>query len=182
MMKSLIKNPAIIFFLKALGLYIAWFMLYELWLHPDTKFDLLVIDNIIWLSSGILEGLGYTLINYPYDKALRSIGIDGTHGLWVGDPCNGITLFALFAGFIIAFPGKLKHKLWFMPIGLLSIHLINIFRVAGLAITLLYFPDYIDFNHTYTFTLLVYSWVFFLWVLWVKKFAGNERLDNNLAT
>ncbi len=167
-LKTFIQNPVFSFFLKAIGLYIIWYLLYELWLHPNTDIGLIVIDNIIKSSSFFLEGMGYNLIEYPYSRAFRSIGIDGTHGLWVGDPCNGITLFALFTGFIIAFPGPWKKKAWFIPLGIVSIHLINILRVVGLAVSLVYFPELLEFNHTYTFTLLVYSWVFLLWMLWVK--------------
>lgn len=30
------------------------------------------------------------------NPTIRTIGIDGTNGLWIGDPCNGLSLFALF--------------------------------------------------------------------------------------
>ncbi|MDQ3190827.1 MAG: archaeosortase/exosortase family protein [Bacteroidota bacterium] len=174
MLKSIFKNPVALFFFKAIGLYIIWYLLYDLWIHPAGKLDLLVIDNLIYVSSGILKLLGYQLIDYPYSAAIRSMGIDGAHGLWVGDACNGLTLFALFTGFIIAFPGPIKSKLWFIPLGLVSIHFINILRIVGLAVTQLYFPDSLDFNHTYTFTFLVYGWVFLLWVGWVRL-AGKVQ-------
>ena len=176
MLKSFLVHPVARFFLKATGLYILWYLLYELWIHPAGKFDLLIIDNLIFTSSVILKLLGYTLIDFPYSAAIRSMGIDGTHGLWIGDACNGITLFALFTGFMLAFPGPLKAKFWFIPLGLLFIHILNIFRIVGLSVTQFYFPDALDFNHTYTFTILVYSLVFALWLIWVNKFYMKKSI------
>ncbi len=165
-------NKALVrFLISALVIYILWYLLYEFWLHPWKKLDLLVINTLIFFSSGILKLLNYPLINYPYDENIRAMGIDGSHGLWIGDPCNGITLFALFAGFIFAYPGKIKWKLIFIPFGLISIHFLNILRITSLSIIAYYSPDSLEFNHTYTFTILVYSYVFLLWYLWATKFS-----------
>lgn len=153
-------------------LYLAWLILYEYWLHPLGILDRFMIDNIIWMSGSVLKAFGYSLIGeFPFDEGIRTIGIDGTHGVWVGDPCNGISLFALFTGFVLAYPGPIKHKLWFIPLGLLLVHLINVIRVTALTMIVFYAPEYLEFNHTYTFTLLVYGFVFFLWWIWANKFS-----------
>ena len=39
--------------------------------------------------------------------------------------------------------------------------------------------EVLDFNHTYTFTILVYSYVFFLWFLWATKLSSNQANDND---
>lgn len=163
-------------------LYILWYVLYELWLNPWGEFDRFVIDNLILLASFVLQGLGYELIPQPPDDVdIRTIGIDGTHGLWIGDPCNGLTLFALFAIFVLAYPGPIRRKLWFIPIGLISIHIINVLRIVALSIIVTYDYAYLDFNHNYTFSILVYGFVFFLWYLWAGKLAtpgkGKEEVE-----
>ena len=176
------KNKALVrFLISALMLYALWYVVYVLWLHPWKKLDLWVIDNLISISSAILTFFKYDLINFPYTDKLRTIGIDGSHGLWIGDPCNGLTLFALFAGFIIAYPGRILWKLIYIPIGLITIHFINVLRIVGLSLVTFYCPQYLNFNHTYTFTLLVYSYVFLLWYLWATKFAlkNSNNLNGN---
>ena len=47
-----------------------------------------------------------------------------------------------------------------------------------MALTVYYFPDpeILDFNHTYTFTILVYGYVFYLWYLWSR--IGSETMTN----
>lgn len=172
MIKELFHNKVFQFFLKAIGLYIGWFLLYELWLHPAGRLDRIMIDNLIDSSSFLLRAMGYRLIpEPPVTESIRTIGIDGTHGVWIGDPCNGLSLIALFSGFIIAFDGKINHKLWFIPLGALSLHLLNIIRIVALCLVVSVDYRYLDFNHTYTFTLISYSWMFFLWIIWANKLS-----------
>ena len=141
-MRPILQNPFYAFLIKAFGLYFFWYLFYELWLHPNGTFDSLVINNLVFFSEFLLKGMGFHLI--PSDSAgdtIRVVGIDGTHGLWIGDPCNGISLFALFAGFILSFPGPAKQKLWFIPVGIAFIHLINVIRISALTLILYYFPS-----------------------------------------
>ncbi len=166
------------FIVLAAVLYLSWYFLYELVILPWGKLDRLVIDNLILLAGFVLKGFGYDLIPQPPDDvSIRTIGIDGTHGLWIGDPCNGLTLFALFSIFVIAYPGPLRKKAWFIPLGLISIHLLNVLRVVALSIIVTFDYAYLDFNHTYTFSVIVYGYVFFLWYIWAGKLADRNGTD-----
>jgi len=153
-------------------LYIFWLMLYEWVIHPWGKLDTLVInDSSLW-TAYVLELMGYE--SFISDNAtIRTVGIDGTHGLWIGDPCNGLTLFALFAIFIVAYPGPWKHKLWFIPVGVTVIHFLNVMRITALCIIVLKRPEWLDFNHTYTFQLLMYGFIFGLWWIWIQKLSSR---------
>jgi exosortase family protein XrtF len=183
MLKKYWNDPLYRFLTKAVFLYVIWYVLYDLLLHPQGALDMAVIRNLETLSRGILDMLGFSTIEESQVDNIRTIGIDGTHGVWIGDPCNGLTLFALFTGFLLAYPGPIKHKLWYLPVGLIAIHLINVIRIAGLALIVYIFPDpdVLDFNHTYTFTIFVYSFVFLLWYIWATKLANenNRAQDDN---
>lgn len=167
---SFLKNPLIRFLISVFVLYILWYLIYDLWLHPNEKLDLFVIDITISISKWLLELFGYTV----YTGADRLIGVDGASGLWIGDNCNGIVLFSLFAGFIIAYQGKIKYKLIYIPLGIISIQLLNVLRVVILAILDTYSRAWTEFNHTYTFTIIIYGYIFFLWMLWVNKFSNKK--------
>ncbi len=167
------RDPVIRFLLTAGVLYTAWYLLYELWLHPAGFLDRAVIDNLIRLSGGFLELLGYTLIPEPTNaEQIRTVGVQGGHLLWIGDPCNGVGLFAVYLIFLLAYPGPWKHKTWFAVLGLLSIHLINVLRIAALCIVVTIDYELLNFNHDYTFYVIVYGWVFLLWWIWVKRFSS----------
>ncbi len=51
----------------------------------------------------------------------------------------------------------------------------NVLRVAALSLNHMYSRGTVDFNHKYTFTVLVYAFIFFLWHLWVKYFSSLKK-------
>jgi exosortase family protein XrtF len=160
-----------------LGLYAGWMMLYQWVIHPWGKLDTLVInDSSLW-SLWLLEVLGFETFQGTHET-IRTIGIAGTHGLWIGDPCNGLTLFALFSLFILAYPGKWKHKLWYIPVGITLIHLLNIIRITALCIITQKAPQWLDFNHTYLFQIVMYGFIFLLWYIWITKFSPSPKDAN----
>lgn len=168
------NDPLLRFLLSAALLYGAWYMLYEWVLHPWGALDRMVIDNLMALSGGMLTLAGYTLIPETHVGLDRYQGVQGGSQLWIGDPCDGIPLFAVFMIFMIIYPGPLRHKLWFLPIGLATIHLINALRIAVLCIIVTIDYELLNFNHDYTFYLVVYGWVFGLWYWWVQRFSGHH--------
>ncbi len=155
-----------LFILKGFILYLLWFLLYDNWLLKDGFLDHFLINHLVSSTAFVLDLFGY--ITFQYADA---VGIDGTHGVLIGAPCNGLDLFALFTGFILVFPGKWKDKIIYIPIGILVIHFLNIMRLVGLAIIVLYYPESLDFNHKYTFTIIIYALIFLMWIFWVKKFS-----------
>ena len=165
-------DPVLRFLILAVVSYLGWYAVYEFVLHPQSPLDSVVIDSLITWSGGILTGLGHELIPEPANAGnIRTIGVQGGHLLWIGDPCNGVGLFAVYLIFLIAYPGPWRHKTWFAVLGLLSIHLINAVRVAALCIIVTYDYELLNFNHDYTFYVVVYGWVFLLWAVWVRWFA-----------
>lgn len=177
---QIFKHPFFRFIFLATGLYVGWYFSYEYYFKPHTVFDDVIIDNLVNLAESLLRLFGYEVIPYE-DFPLRShIGIVSepfplnSKGVTIGAPCDGAVLFALFLVFVVSFPGPLKHKIWFIPAGIVAIHLLNVFRVIGLAIVVFVNEDWLAFNHDYTFTLIVYAFVFFLWWLWTKKFAPTS--------
>jgi exosortase family protein XrtF len=165
------QNKIAVFFISASLLYLSWFLLYELVIKPHTLFDEKVISNIIFFSSRVLSFFNHNVYLSNTDIDMQMVGIDGAHPVWIGGPCNAVTLMALFSIFIIVFPGSIKNKLWFVPLGILVIHILNIFRVSALAAIAFYAPEYLGFNHTYTFTIIMYSFIFWFWIIWVNRFS-----------
>ncbi len=175
------RDPVIRFFLTAGVLYMGWYLLYGQLLQPYGHLDRAVIANLVDLSGALLRLLGHDLIPEPANpEGLRTIGVQGGHLLWIGEACNGVGLFAVYLIFLAAYPGPMRHKFWFGALGLLSIHLINALRIAALCIIVVYDYELLNFNHDYTFYVVVYGWVFLLWAIWVKRFSPRGR--NTTAT
>jgi len=177
------RDPLVRFFLAAGALYLGWYLLYDLVIHPWGWLDHALIDQLIRLSGLILTGLGETMIPEPVNaEMIRTIGVEGGHLLWIGDPCNGLSIFAVYLIFLAAYPGPLAHKTWFGVVGLVSIHAINALRIVALCLVVKVDYELLNFNHDYTFYVIVYGWVFLLWYIWVKRFANRGMpLDNASA-
>ena len=163
------------FLVLASSLYLLLYLLYQFVVKKYTWYDQKFIGQIIAGAEWLLHRMGYATFKVLQDLDMQVIGIDGSNGVWIGSNCNAITLFTLFSVFIIAYPGQQKAKWWFIPAGIVAIHLLNILRVVGLAVLSLKAPEYLDFNHTYTFTIIIYGFIFYLWMLWINRFSHAEE-------
>ena len=157
------------FILVAASMYLVWFFGYEQWLAHDGRLDTVLCTQITAASVVVLRALGFAATLAPSSDAL--VLMNGQPAVVVGTPCNGLVLYALFGGFVLAFPGPWRRKLWFIQAGIVLIWSLNVVRVAALAINQHYSHQTVDFNHHYTFTFVVYSFIFGLWMLWARRLA-----------
>jgi exosortase family protein XrtF len=180
-MKALLKQNAFVRFVCTAGiLYLVLFLIYQYVVRQQTFYDQKFISHIITSAEFIVNLFGVKTFTRLQDIDMQLIGIDGSTGVWVGSNCNAITLFSLFSVFILAYPGHQKSKLWYIPLGIITIHILNILRVIALMFIGRYLPpEYLMFNHTYTFTFIVYAYIFWLWIIWINKFSNKEVKQAN---
>ena len=175
-MTALLKQPAVRFLLIGGLLYGGWLLVYYLLIKSYTNWDFYLDLSIVYLAQQILDLFGIlTLIEIESDHVILLMDGATNSGVWVGDECNGFKLFSIFSIFVIAFPGSWKTKLWFIPTGLIFIHLANIIRVMALLLIYDAYPAALDFNHLYTFTIFVYAIIFLLWWWWSKKYGRVRK-------
>ena len=164
---ALRNTPTFQFFGLAFMAYVLWSVAYEQVLKPSTTLDEVVIEHMVSSTEAVFEALGWPVGTYPQPATHRDrVGVAGHAGVQIGAPCDGVALFALFAIFILAFPGPISRKAWFIPAGIALLHLANIGRVVVLIRIQATSPEWLEFNHDYTFTILIYGLVFALWYLW----------------
>ncbi len=83
--------------------------------------------------------------------------------------CSGLKLFVQYTLLIMLFPGPWKKKLWFIPMGIVIIHITNLFRIIGLSVVVTNWPSQWDFSHDWLFRPFFYVVIFTLWVIWVER-------------
>ncbi len=154
------------FLLRGGGSYLIWFVLYEYYLKPHTSFDPWVITNIVSSTHKWFALFGTELLQASHFYA--QIGLENAGMVWIGDGCDGLSVMAVFICFTLGYWGSWKKLIPFLVIGTLSIHFINILRVAALTKIMAVNPEWVSFNHKYTFVLIVYAFVFGLWYTWVQ--------------
>jgi exosortase family protein XrtF len=177
-MKKIFTNPIFKFLLLAGGLYFLWLFIYYFLIKEYTNWDYMLDFNIVQSSQWLLGLFGFeTFIEYEGITVMLFVMEGDFRAVIVGDECNGFKLFSIFAIFVAAFPGPWKKKLWFIPIGIIIIHLANIMRVSALMLIQNYYPEYLDFNHLYTFTIFVYAIIFVLWYWYIKRFSSYVKAN-----
>ncbi len=133
----------------------------------------LLISFVLKTSKLFIDWMGYDCwINYRL--------IYGNNAsLYMDDACLGIDLMFLFASFIYVIPGSEKHKIWYIPMGLFIIILLNCVRVILIFINLSKNSTYnipLEIHDLFTYPVLVLT--LFLWIIWVNKFV-KLKLDSS---
>lgn len=83
--------------------------------------------------------------------------------------CTGIKQAFVFFCIIAFYAGNFKSKLWYIPLGLLIVYVINIFRISAITALVEIFPTQFELLHEYLFKYLFYAILFGMWVLWEEK-------------
>lgn len=173
----MLKSPVVLFIIKALAIFIAWYLVYEIWLLQDGRLDEWLSLNIVSVSTGITQLFGYEVWSVN-----RVIGIGENAGIELVDGCTGISAIGLFLGFILAYPGDWKNKVSFCLLGVGVIYLVNILRIVVLVVTQEEWLEFFDVTHDYSTTTIFYIVIFFLWMTWVKfseeDFSSPESQKN----
>lgn len=174
------QNPLLRFTLTAVGLYLLWFFGYERQLAPDGRLDTALIRVIVAHTVAVLKALGFeaTVSSARWNMIL----LRNQPTVFVAAYCDGMVLYALFSGFVLAFPTSSRHKLWFIPMGVALIYGINVLRLVAMSINHHYSYKTLDFNHHYTFAFIVYGFIGLLWLWWVTRLAGPVEVGSPSST
>jgi exosortase family protein XrtF len=156
-------HPLARFAAVMLAVYAAWFVVYDLWLHPDGRLDEWLSREVAMMTAGVLEALGYETFVRE-----RVLGLADQIGVYVEDGCTGLTTLGLFAGFVLAFPGQWRRRAWFIPVGVVVITAANVARIALLAVLQRDWPEGFDAVHHFGATTFFYLVVFVLWIAWAS--------------
>jgi exosortase family protein XrtF len=168
-------RPTIFFLLKFVGLYLVGNLVYGAYItsyhpRPDP-----VTHAVSIQTSGVLQAMGWsvTAADDPY-KATTLLAYHEQDILAVYEGCNGINIMIIFVAFLLAFGPYKRALLWFVPLGLVIIHGMNLARIAGLFFVSRFLPGLNYFTHKYLFTAFLYVVIFVLWLYWIRKFGGRQ--------
>jgi exosortase family protein XrtF len=169
-------KPAIIFLVKFIALYLIGNVAYGLYITYFSPYPDPVTSWVTEQSSGILHLLGYnTETSIQIGKPNVLVSLEGKSIIAVFEGCNGLNVMIIFVAFLIAFGPLGKKILWFIPAGLIVVHLANLFRIIILFFIALSYPDYLYFLHKYFFTAFLYLIVFVFWYFWVSRMQPTKK-------
>jgi exosortase/archaeosortase family protein len=146
---------SIFFFL----LYLLLSLLFKYYI-PLAKWMML---SITYLSARLIELLGYDI-----DTDLNLITVNGMDCIRVIKTCLAKRPLVIFVGFLFAYPGTIRFKAWYIPLGLAALFAFNVFRISTLTLITYHNPDKYAFFHDIVFKTSFYVIIFGLWLLSIK--------------
>lgn len=94
--------------------------------------------------------------------------------VFIATECASMKQWMHWLFLMILFPGPWKHKLWYIPVGLVIIELTNVVRICGILLMQIPFPNSFHLAHDYIFKFFFYLVIFLMWMLWVEKFYNKS--------
>ena len=182
-----LKKPEFKFLIIFVPLITVWFFSY----HYLYKIDIILGSNYSLLTGfskllSVQSNFILSIFNFQTSTEIHGdmvvakiLGYPYSHGVWIGEPCNGIKIFGLFSIFILSFRGGVKQKLLFIPLGVIVLHFLNVLRIAVLTYISAVNPYILNFNHNITFQLVIYAAMLGLWYLWIIKFSIIKEDNEN---
>src|SRR5258706_1124407 len=168
-------KPAFRFLFIFVGLYLAGNIVYGLWIESYAYLPDPGTREVTRQTSNVLNVLGYHTTSTENTQGPTAfISNDVRIILTMYEGCNGINVMIVFVAFLAAFGGSLKKLSWFLPVGIVLIHLSNLARIALLYFVAVGYHHYFYYVHKYVFTAAIYVMVFALWIVWVK-INGNQK-------
>lgn len=172
-------KPTILFLVKFVGLYLVGNLLYGLYItayepEPDPVTHWVSDQTAMILSAGGWPVKIVDRISTPTTALLY----EGRSILSVYEGCNGLNTMILFVAFIVAFGPVDRTFLWFVPLGIVIIHGVNLLRIMLLFFVAEYMPRFMYFTHKYVFTIFLYAVIFILWIVWVQKLARYKKHEH----
>ena len=178
--KEWVKSPMFYFLIKVAIIFLVWEFLngylqrYDFFSSLWKSLHDVLLESILDISEFTLR----SILGFDLKRSGIWLHIGNSPGVTVGPACVGFGLQVAFAALIMAYEGPWKKKLWFIPLGMLGIHAINVLRVVVLSIISNINNDWVDFNHKYVFSSMVYLFIFLMWVTWVRFLEKDKDQVN----
>lgn len=134
-------------------------------LEPSYKF---LIHQIIASTAFLMTNI-FHISTTPLYNTQDLLFVNTNAKLFVNHGCSGLKELAMFATLILLFPGRLKIKVWFLPLALFLIFAVAIFRIVFLSVLVSGLHlDAFQFFHEYIFNIVFFVIFFFMWLFWLK--------------
>ncbi len=171
-------RPAIRFLLVFVGLYLVANLLYGLWIRSYGE-DPDPLTRMVTQQTTAILNLGRSHASSRDNTQGPTVFIETKDRivLNVYEGCNGINVQIVFLAFVAAFGGSGKRMAWFIPLGLLLIHLANLCRIVMLYVVAQHYQRYFYYVHKYLFTAGIYAAVFILWLAWIRINGRQKQTE-----
>jgi exosortase/archaeosortase family protein len=160
---------------RAIALLVGWMVLNQLVLRPHQITELWLAPELARITANLLRmGYDHVWLHGPI------LGLNTTNGIHIVEGCVGLDYYAMFLGFLLAFPGRKswRHQLSFALFGLGTLYLTNIIRLLSLALVQYYAPNLLESWHYWTGSYLFFGLVMLLWMIYVHEVPVTSEIGS----
>ena len=130
-----------------------------------------------FMCAHIAQTVYAILLFFGYDVTLSDTFLRFANGNSVGIiwACSGLKQMFIFACILITARGPWRHKLWFVPMGVVACHVVNVLRITLLSVIVCHRPEWFDLMHEHITKYLFYAIIFLFWVWWEERFNKGKE-------
>lgn len=130
-------------------------------------------ENVFRVSSWInLNLLG---LNMYTEDATNTLRFPGIGYITVVEACSGFKQFYQIFFLFVLFPGPWQHKLWYIPLCIAIMYVVNFMRIVILSLVLIHATPHWDFAHMWILRPFFYVVIFIQWIVWVEYFLNQNK-------
>ena len=158
-------------------LYLGW-QAVGYWPIGRLVYSLMVwsVDMVYSQSCWVLDRIFHVdITTFSEQRLIATVNKDGGWARVIIAPeCASLKQWMHWIFLMVLFPGPWKHKLWYIPAGLVVIEWTNVVRICGILLMQIPWPNSFHLAHDYIFKFFFYLVIFLMWVLWVEKFYDKK--------
>lgn len=188
-LKQYWKNPSIRFVVLFLGLFslFYYFNIFYMGVTAPGNYYSLFLDEhlnyisgfrhlLIAISAWVLRIFDYQV--FTSDTTLHALNAGGINVVY---SCLGFGVMSFFVAFVIAWPERsLKSKLWFIPVGLVLIQLLNIARFIMITLFWRSSPYRSVVDHHTLFNVILYAVLLASIYFWINNNNNTQIVAKSL--
>ena len=158
--------------------------------NPLARWSVLILVALMMFKSR-LKMFSSTQQDWLYTKLtaqsdIRLIATPNSDGGWaraiIAPECASLKQWLHWLFLMLLFPGPWKHKLWYIPAGLVIVEWTNVVRICGVLMMQIPWPNSFHIAHDYIFKVFFYLIIFLMWVIWVECFKNKTKESHSQQT
>jgi exosortase/archaeosortase family protein len=177
------KGSGTIFIIKILAIYLSWKFFAFLMGAESQPLEERFFPGLSyyweWLNNQVrimlLNATAGVLSLSGYETAISSdryvLNIINHRGVGVGNYCLAFQMMYFFTCLIIISPLTLRVKLWSIPLGLVVIQSLNVFRFVAMHLAIVFFPGLEERMHDYFFNAIALAVLLILYSILLRRFG-----------
>lgn len=170
-------RPFFAFLGKFFFVYLVLLFVYKIYLYQYNTLN----HEVDGITQMVAQHLHYGMNLLGYENFIELSKVTPAVEVHYGDPkffihiiegCNAVSVAILFVAFCVAFAMHFWRTILFLIFGLITLYVLNVFRIGLLTVLLYRYPQHFDLLHDILFPVIIYGYVFILWCLWLFKLSG----------